>query len=152
MVLVRPTSTGTALSPWRELTDMQNRIRQIFGSPFTMPMFTEPLGWMPAVDVTEADGQLVVTAELPGMRAEDVHIELADDLLTIRGEKKEETDRKDREMHVYERTFGSFQRSFTLPAAVDEANVKAEFRDGVLRISLPRMERARGKEIPIQNG
>ena len=69
MVLVRTRNGGTALSPWQEMTDMQNRIRQMFDMPFSLPVIAEPMGWSPAVDVSESDGDLAVTAELPGMPA-----------------------------------------------------------------------------------
>lgn len=152
MVLVRTRNGGTALSPWQEMTDMQNRIRQLFDMPFALPVIAEPMGWSPAVDVSESDGELTVTAELPGMRSEDVHVDLADNVLTIRGEKKEETERQEKEMRVVERSYGSFRRSFTLPATVDEAKVSAEFRDGILRVTLPKTERTAGKKIEIKAG
>ena len=152
MVLVRTRNGGTALSPWPELTEMQNRFRQLFDMPFTLPVITEPLGWSPAVDVSESDGELTVTAELPGMRSEDVHVDLADNVLTIRGEKKEETERQEKEMRVVERSYGSFRRSFTLPSPVDEAKVEAEFKDGILRVTLPKTERPAGKKIEVKAG
>lgn len=150
MAPTRSRAGGTALSPWQEISEMQNRLRHLL--PFSMPVFAEPLGWAPAVDVSESDGELVVTAELPGMRREDVHIELSDGVLTLRGEKKEETEREEKEMHVYERSFGSFRRSFTLPSAVDEAKVTAEFKDGILKVTLPKVEKAKGREIAIKAG
>ena len=150
MALVRSRAGGTALSPWQEISDMQNRLRHLF--PFSMPVFEEPLGWSPAVDVSESDGELVVTAELPGMNRQDVHIDLTENVLTIRGEKKEETEREEKEMRVYERSYGSFRRSFTLSSPVDEAKVSAEFKDGVLKVTLPKLERAKGREIQIKAG
>ncbi|HEX7240628.1 MAG TPA: Hsp20/alpha crystallin family protein [Longimicrobiaceae bacterium] len=152
MSLTRSRVGGTALTPWDEITDVQNRFRQLFGTPFPLPRFAEPLGWSPPVDVSESDGELTVVAELPGMRREDVHIDLTDNLLTIRGEKKEEKERNEKEMHVFERSYGSFRRSFMLPTPVDEAGVKAEFKNGVLRVTLPKVERATGREIEIEAG
>ena len=152
MVLVRTRNGAAALSPWQEMTDMQNRIRQLFDMPFSLPVIAEPMGWSPAVDVSESDGELTVTAELPGMRSEDVHVDLADNVLTLRGEKREETERQEKEMRIFERSFGSFRRSFRLPSTVDEAKVNAEFKDGILRVTLPKMERATGKTIEVKAG
>lgn len=104
------------------------------------------------MDVSESDGELVVTAELPGMNGEDVHIDPTDNVLTIRGEKKEEMEREEKEMRVYERSYGSFRRSFMLSSPVDEAKVGAEFRDGVLKVTLPRVEKAKGREIQVESG
>lgn len=146
MALTR--SRSAALLPWQEIADVQNRVRHLFDRPF-LPMFAETVGWAPAVDISEDDGMLVVTAELPGMTREDVEIELHDNLLTISGEKKQEEEKKEGDMHVVERSWGSFQRSFTLPRPVDENEVKAEFRNGVLTVRLPKTATARGRKIDI---
>jgi len=144
-----PTRTRFPLDPLQELSRVENRIRRLFDEPFALPFFAETLAWVPPVDVTETDGNLVVTAELPGMKKEDVEVDLANGVLTIRGEKKEETERKDGDLHVTERSYGSFRRAFMLPGTVDEAKVQAEFTDGVLRVTLPRTEMPEGKKITI---
>jgi HSP20 family protein len=149
MSLVRIRRGEPTFSPWRELTDMQNRVRHLFNEPFSMRMFPEPVGWTPAVDVTEKNGNLVVTAELPGMSKDDVEIELNDNVLVLRGEKKEEMEREEEEMHVWERSYGSFQRAFTLPCRVDEAGITAEVKNGILTVTLPKAEEAKGKRIEI---
>lgn len=150
MALVRSRGNGGSIAPWQDLLDMQNRLRQFLPTPFAQPFLSQALGWTPAVDVSESDGDLVVTAELPGLARDNVDIDLSDGVLTIRGEKQEETERDEQSMHVIERNFGTFSRSFTLPYEVDENKVNAEFRNGILRIVLPRSERARGRKIEIK--
>ncbi|HEU0012683.1 MAG TPA: ATP-binding protein [Longimicrobium sp.] len=137
--------TGAALT---EPGRLQNRLRQFFDEPFTFPFFGEA-GWVPAIDVAESNGDLVVTAELPGMKKENVELELSDGILTLRGEKSEESERTEQEMYVTERSYGSFRRSVALPCAVDETRVAAEFRDGVLRVTLPKTGEPNGKKIEI---
>jgi HSP20 family protein len=109
------------------------------------------VGWSPAVEVSETENELTVTAELPGMSRDDVEIDLENNVLTIRGEKSSETEEEDRErkVHVWERRYGSFHRAFTLPRTVDADGVKAEFRDGILKVHLPKTEQAKGKKIAI---
>ena len=143
------TRTRNVLDPFQELSRVENRLRRLFAEPFDLPLLVEPVGWAPAVDVAEQNGSLLVTAELPGMTKDDVEVDLSNGVLTISGSKKEETDRKEQEMHIVERSYGSFRRSFTLPCAVDEAAVKADYRDGVLRVTLPKMAEPEGKKIEI---
>jgi HSP20 family protein len=140
-----------AMSPWSELDRMQNRLRRMFESPFDTDLFTESVGWSPAVEVSETENELTVTAELPGMSRDDVEIDLENNVLTIRGEKSSETEEEDmeRKVHVWERRYGSFHRAFTLPRTVDADGVKAEFRDGILKVHLPKTEQAKGKKIAI---
>ena len=144
-----PTRTRLTLDPLQELTRVENRIRRLFDEPFALPFVTEPMPWAPPMDVTEVDGNLVFTAELPGMKKEEVEVDLANGVLTIRGEKKVDTERKEQDVHITERSYGAFRRSFTLPGSVDEAKVMAAFKDGVLRVTVPRMAMPEGKKITI---
>jgi HSP20 family protein len=136
-------------SPADEIARMEHRMRRFFADPFRLDFVSEEVGWTPAVEVKDADGELLVTAELPGMTVDDVEVNLENNVLTIRGEKKAEKEEQEKERYVYERYFGSFQRSFTLPSPVDEARVKAGFRNGVLTIHLPKTEQAKGRTIEI---
>jgi HSP20 family protein len=136
-------------SPMEEMARMEGRMRRLFETPFGLDPFTEAMGWMPAVQVTETDEMIEVTAELPGVTKDDIDISLEHNVLTIRGEKKEESEEKERERFIHERFYGSFQRAFTLPAPVDDANVKAEFKNGVLRMHLPKIAEAKGRKINI---
>ena len=143
----------------RELNEAQNRLRRFFGKEFGLEAFplTEPVGWVPKVEILETDKELLLTAELPGMVKENVEITFENDLLTIQGEKREE----DREEHVpakngwpryhlWERTYGAFRRTFTLPRFIDATKIVAEMKDGVLRIRMPKTEMSKAKANKIE--
>lgn len=114
----------------------------------------EEFGWHPAVDVVEKEEEFLLTAELPGMKREDVQLELEGDVLRIRGEKEEtreeEEEKGERSYRISERSYGSFSRTFTLPRTVDPEEIRAEFRNGVLEVHLPKQEVARGRKIAIE--
>jgi HSP20 family protein len=132
-----------------DFDDLRNRMLRLFEQPFSLPVYRETLGFVPAVEISETDGRILITAELPGLAAEDVDIELENNILTLRGEKKEAREDSEKDMYVYERSYGSFQRSFSLPTPVQEDQVTAEFQNGILRITLPKTEQAKGKKISI---
>jgi HSP20 family protein len=108
--------------------------------------------WIPAVDVSETDGEFQIKAEIPDVKKEDVKVTLEDGVLTIQGQRKQEKEEKGTKYHRVERTYGSFVRSFTLPDLVDEEKVKAEFKDGVLNLKLPKSEKAKPKAIEVKVG
>jgi HSP20 family protein len=148
MSLVR---TSRSLAPLGEMAQMTNRLRRLFDTPFDMDMFPQPVGWVPAMEVTEAADELLVTAELPGLKKDDVDLSLDGSMLTLRGEKKEERTEDDRErkVHVYERSYGTFTRSFMLPREIDAEKIRADFTDGVLKLHLPKTDKAKGRKIEI---
>jgi len=141
----------------REVDQLQDSIRRMFENPFstaTEPFaFAQPIGWFPAVEITESENELTMSAELPGLDRQDVKIDLDGNTLTLRGEKREEKveEGKQKEYHIEERTYGAFQRSFTLPMNVDSEKITADFDKGVLTVHLPkaRTATARGREIAI---
>jgi HSP20 family protein len=105
--------------------------------------------WTPSVDIYETDDALVIKAELPGVSKDDVSIDVHENTLTLRGQRKHEAEVKDAQYHRVERTYGSFQRSFTLPSMIDYEKVQATFKDGVLELHLPKSETAKPKRIAI---
>jgi HSP20 family protein len=105
--------------------------------------------WMPSVDIYETPDQVVLKAELPGLTREDIDINVRNNTLTLRGERKFEREVKEENYLRIERAYGSFQRSFTLPATIQQDKIKAVFKDGVLEVSLPKAEEARPKQIKI---
>lgn len=105
--------------------------------------------WVPAVDVFEGTHNLKIVAEIPGVRPEDVKISLENNLLTIRGEKKQVAEEKTDRVHRYERAYGVFERSFSLPTTIDPDQIQARYDSGLLTIELPKAERARPREIPV---
>jgi len=106
--------------------------------------------WTPAVDVTEDDKEFLVQADLPGVDPKDVAIDLKEDVLTIQGSRKSEKDESREGCRHVERSYGSFCRSFTLPTSVSSDKVEAEYKDGVLRIHLPKREEAKPRKIEVK--
>ena len=143
----------------RELKEAQNRLRRVFGNDFGFETFplTEPLGWVPKVEILETEKELLLTAELPGMERENVEITFEEDFLTIQGEKKEEKEEKVNEkngeprFHLWERTYGAFRRTFTMPRTIDTERIVAEMKHGVLKIHMPKtaVAKAKGRKIEI---
>jgi HSP20 family protein len=106
--------------------------------------------WLPACDVFEDRDAVKIVAEVPGVSAEDVKISLENNLLTIRGEKKQHAEEKSERVHRYERTYGTFERAFSLPTSVDPEKIAASYTNGVLTVTIPKAERARPREIPVK--
>ena len=138
------------LAPWQELGDVTNRLSRMLGD---RTLGETEVAWMPAVNVEETSDELVLTAELPGMRQEDVEIELENNVLTVRGRKEHlrEEGGEDRRYHVWERRYGAFQRAFSLPRTVDADGISATFQDGVLHIRMPKAAEAKGRKIEIRS-
>jgi len=115
------------------------------------PFWRGEMSWgkIPAVDFVDTEKAYEVTAELPGMDEKNVEVKLANGVLTIKGEKKEEKEEKKKDFHLSERRYGSFQRSFTVPDGVDSEKIEATFKDGVLTVSLPKTPQAQKKETQI---
>jgi HSP20 family protein len=107
-------------------------------------------GWSPSIDISESDSELVVSAEVPGVRPEDIDIEIDDSRLVVSGEKKQENEEKGDNYYRVERSYGSFRRVFSLPQNVDSSSVKASSKDGVLRIRIPKSAVAEQKKVEIE--
>jgi HSP20 family protein len=106
--------------------------------------------WAPKVDVSETKDAVVVKAEIPGVEQKDIHVSLQDQVLTIKGEKRQEKEEKDEKYHRVERSWGSFTRAFRMPAAVAGEKVTATFKDGTLTVTLPKAPEAKGTTIPVK--
>ena len=141
-------------TPSREIVGIQGEMNRMFDNFFGAPRRVEKddrvLYWTPRVDIEEADDQFVVTAELPGLNKDDVKIEVNDHVLTFTGEKKTENEKMDRNIHLYERAYGNFCRTFTLPDNVDVDKIEAEFKDGILHIDIPKTEEAKPRQVEVQ--
>jgi len=139
------------LAPWRAFDELQDRLRRwVFGEFVPPTTLSEMMAWTPAVEMAETDDELLLSVELPGMKREDIQVTLDDGVLTIRGEKKEEREEKEKRYHLWERRYGTFERSFTLPRSVDPKGIKARFEDGVLKIEMPKSRQARGQRIEVE--
>ena len=144
--------------PFRDLMGLQERMNRLFDESYRANRGADAdewaLGgsWAPAVDIYEQDGNIVMKAELPGVDPKDVDVRLENNTLTLRGERKLDKEVKQDNYHRVERSYGAFSRSFTLPTVVDQGNIKAEYRDGVLKLTLPKREEAKPRQIQINVG
>lgn len=142
---------GADVSPWHELESMGNRL---FGRDYPTTLFKTPLfsetDWLPPVELVEEDEEFVLTAELPGLSKEDVHVSVDDNVLSLKGEKKIEREATHDRAHIREREYGTFERSFTLPRNVDAGKIRADFHDGIMEIHLPKGEAAKSRKIEIK--
>jgi HSP20 family protein len=138
------------LQPWTPHR-LENRLRRLFGPEFLSEFLPEEaFAWAPEIDLMDVNGELVLTAELPGMKLEDVTIEVMDDVLTLRGDKKQEEKYREGSYQICERSYGAFERSFTLPRSVDVEKIRADFENGILTVHLPKLEEAKGRKIQIE--
>jgi HSP20 family protein len=143
------------LTPWRPFGELSSLRREMdrlwenfFGErPLTRMWERE---WAPSLDVSETRDNFVVKAEVPGIDAKDIDISLTGDVLTIKGEKRQEKEEKEEDYHLVERSYGSFSRSVRLPAEVESNKIKASYKNGILNITLPKSEKVKAKEVKIK--
>ena len=144
----------TRWNPVSEFDDLMNRYNRLFGlsrgseEREGKDLFSRS-DWAPAVDIKETDQAFTVEAELPGMSKDDVKVTVHDGVLTIKGERRQEEETEDKKMHRIERFYGSFMRRFTLPENVDENSVKANFKDGLLTLTINKAEPKEPKAIEV---
>jgi HSP20 family protein len=139
--------------PFRELESMSDRLNRVFARPTLSTSGREALtvaDWMPTVDISETDSAYLIKAELPEVKKEDVKVTVENGVLTLQGERRQEKEEKGKKYHRVERSYGSFARSFTLPESVDEGAVKAEYKDGMLSLHLPKTEKVKPKSIDVK--
>ena len=138
--------------PFRDLRTLQEEVNRLFSTNLTRAFGDEGIGrgaWAPSVDIYENKDQIVLEAELPGMKQEDFDLSIENNVITLRGERRfEKTDETDN-YHRVERSYGSFTRSFTLPPTVSGEGAKAEYNNGVLRVTLPKREEAKSRKIEV---
>jgi HSP20 family protein len=139
------------VDPFREFASMQDRMNRLFGNVYLRDEDTAFRGtWVPAVDIFETDSHdLVVRAELPGMSRDDIEVSVENSTLILKGDKKFDPEVKEEHYRRIERTYGAFQRSFTLPNTVDASKVSADYRHGVLTVRLPFREEAKPRTIAV---
>ncbi len=147
-------STLTRWDPFRELEELSDRLNRVFGRPASRrddgKEALTVADWVPAVDISESEGEYLIKAELPGVKKEDIKVTLQEGVLTIQGERKQEKEEKGRKYHRIERSYGTFMRSFTLPDSADDSKVSAEFKDGLLSLHVPKSEKAKPKAIEVK--
>ena len=141
------------LNPWRDMSALPHRINRFFDDPFLSVLRREDesdMGrWRPNVDIYDNEGSIVFKAELPGVDKKDIDIALKDGVLTLKGERSYENEVKEDSYYRKERAFGHFHRSFALPENIDPGKIKADFKDGILKVEIPKPEERKPKKITI---
>jgi HSP20 family protein len=150
MAQARGARNYLTFDPLREVMDLQRSINQLFNPGRTANEDVALSAWTPAVDIFENDNEYVIKLELPEVNRDDVKVNLHDSTLTISGERRIENEDKREGYHRIERSYGQFYRSFTLPPNVNAEAINAQFRDGVLRLMLPKREEAKPKQIEVK--
>jgi HSP20 family protein len=147
---------GRGVIPWRpfrDLEEMERRFDDMLSWPLLPAVWrripTMEMGWAPAIDVFEKEDKFVVKAELPGMKEEDIAISVVGDTLTIKGERKAESEVEEDDYYYCERSYGSFSRSIAIPSNVDAQKIEANYEDGVLEVSLPKTSKVKPKKISV---
>ena len=138
--------------PFRDLVTTQDRFNRLFNETFSRVFGdegTSSKAWLPPVDIVENDNNVVLKAELPGINPNDIEVRVEDNTLYMKGERKFEKDVKEENLHRVERSYGSFNRTFALPSSIDADKVQAEYKDGVLTLTMPKREEAKPKTIKI---
>ena len=140
------------LTPFRDFERMRRDMDRLWDSFFERGVRrTDDDGsWLPSLDIAETKNDIVVKAEVPGMDPKDIDISLSDGLLTIKGEKKQEKEEKEENYHFIERSYGAFCRSVRLPKEVQSDKISASYKNGVLKVALPKSEEAKKKEVKIK--
>lgn len=147
----------TRWDPFQELQTWSDRMSRVFSGERAPARRSEEENisfgsWMPPVDIVEGKDKIRLKVELPGFKENQVDLTVENGLLTIRGERKFESDNTEENYHRIERSYGTFVRSFTLPNSVDQGHIQANFGDGILTIEMPKREETRPKQIPIKAG
>ncbi|MBN2124412.1 MAG: Hsp20/alpha crystallin family protein [Deltaproteobacteria bacterium] len=141
-------------NPWKETETFADRINRFLGGGSMLPAewLSDESGigtWSPAVDVVDQEDRILIKAELPGVDKKDIHVELKNNVLTLEGERREEKETKEERYYRKERFFGSFRRSFAVPEGLDPEAVKAEYKDGVLSVEIPKPEEKKTRKIAV---
>ena len=142
--------TTRPVDAFQNLRRLNSFLDEAIGGAFGSESGALTAAWTPAVDVFEDKDAVKIVAELPGVKPEDVKISLENQTLTMRGEKRQVAEEKTERIHRYERTYGTFERTFALPGTVDADRIEANYADGLLTVTLPKVERARPRQIEIR--
>lgn len=140
--------------PFRELEDVSDRLNRVFARPASHSANGKETmivaDWTPSVDISETATEYQIKVEIPDVKKEDVKVTLEDGVLTIQGTRRQQNEEKGKKFHRIERSYGSFVRTFSLPDVIEHEKVKAEFKDGLLNLSLPKSEKAKPKTIEVK--
>jgi HSP20 family protein len=136
--------------PFRDMLSLRADMDRLFSSLFGGAYEEREGMWAPIVDIEEDNDSIMVKAEIPGMQKEDIKVSVQSNILTITGERKHESETKNKTFHRVERSYGKFSRMITLPTDVDSDKVKANYKDGILSITLPKPEAVKPKHIDVE--
>jgi HSP20 family protein len=143
----------TRWDPFRDLNILQERMNRAFedaaGRRWKGDEPAATTSWSPAVDIYETDREILVQAELPGIDRKDIALQVENNVLTLKGDRRFEKETNQENYHRIERSYGGFSRTFAIPAIVDESGIRAEFKDGILKIALPKKEQMKARQIKI---
>jgi len=150
----KPVRSVRPWEPVETLREMQQRLENIFGRELVFPSFWDRLSerdrpWAPPIEMMEKEDRFIVKAELPGVRKEDIDLQLTGDTLNIKGERKAESEVKEENYYCCEHSYGSFFRSITIPSSVDAKKIEASYNDGILEVTLPKAPEAKPKKIEV---
>ena len=138
--------------PFRDLVTLRDKMNRLFEDAYSSGSSERDMisnSWSPSVDIYESDKEIVLTAEVPGLSEKDIEIQIEENTLTIKGERKFEKETKEENYHRIERAYGQFCRTFSLPGHVNQDKIKAEHENGVLRILMPKKEEPKPKQVKI---
>jgi HSP20 family protein len=144
-------SNLTRWEPVREMMTLREAMDRLFDDGFTHPISMSGVSAMPAIDLYQTNDEVVVKAALPGLKADDVQISVTEDVLTLRGEFKQDNVQSESTYHIREKRIGSFERSIMLPTDVQTDKAKADFENGILTVSLPKADEVKPKTITIKS-
>jgi len=137
--------------PAREMMSLRDAMDRLFDDAFTRPLSIKDTAWsVPAIDMYQTDDEIVVKAALPGIKSDEVQINITGEVLTLKGEIKHEEEKKEKAWHIREQRYGSFERSVVLPTDVVADKAKAEFENGILTISLPKADEVKPRTITVK--
>ena len=136
--------------PAREMMTLREAMDRLFDDAFTRPLSLRDSWSVPAIDMYQTDDEIVVKAALPGIKADEVQINITGEVLTLKGEMKHEEDKKEKAWHIHEQRWGSFERSVVLPTDVVADKAKADFENGILTITLPKAEEVKPRTITVK--
>lgn len=151
-ILPGPRRADASRSLFRDWNRLEDQMQRLLGGSPVWEGEGAPFLLSPRVEFSESDGEFLLTAELPGVEPEDVHIDVEGNVLTLKGEKREVREKEEEQVRLSERRYGSFERSFNLPLTADPESVSAEFGKGVLRVHIGKRPETRGRKIEIQPG
>lgn len=144
--------TSQRWDPFRELISLQERMHRLFEDTLTRSRSGDASSWSPAVDIYETPDHVILKADLPGLNKEDIFIEIKDNTLILRGERKMEKGIDEENYRRMERLYGPFQRSFAMPTKVKPDKIKAKLSNGILEIMVPKLEKIKPKKITVEAG